>query len=109
MNLRRLRFTPALIVTALPLAASAATMSSLKFLGKLDIPTLISRVINGLLGLTGTLSFAFFVYRGILWMTSQGNDEKIKKAKGTITWATLGLLVSTLAYSGVKFVLSFLK
>lgn len=94
----------------LPHAADALGIESVKFLGQgLSVQGLIARIINGLLGLMGTLSLAYFVYGGATWMTSQGNEEKIKKGKKTIIWAVLGVSMTFVAYAGVKMVLDYLE
>ncbi|MFA6551050.1 MAG: hypothetical protein WCV41_00760, partial [Patescibacteria group bacterium] len=47
----------------------------------IEIPTLIGRVINGVLGIVGSLALLMFIYGGLLWMTSAGSDEKVKRGK----------------------------
>jgi hypothetical protein len=43
-----------------------------------------------------------FVYGGLRWMTAGGNAETVIKAKGTIVWATLGLVAIFAAYAIVS-------
>ncbi len=40
----------------------------------------------------------FILYGGILWVTSQGDKGKIEKARHTITYAIIGLVVMILAF-----------
>lgn len=68
-------------------------------LGNITIDLIIGRVISVILGLMGSISLAMFVYGGITWMTAQGNDEKIKKAKNTIVYSMLGLVVAFSSYA----------
>ena len=70
-----------------------------------DIPTLIGRVINGVLGVVGSLALLMFIYGGLLWMTSAGSDEKVKKGKDILVWATLGLIVIFTSYALVHFII----
>lgn len=46
-----------------------------------------------ILGLVGTLSLAAFVYGGIVFLTSAGSDQKVKKGKDILGAAVIGLLI----------------
>ncbi len=70
-----------------------------------DIPDLVGGIIQYVLGIIGILALVMFIYGGILWMTSGGSAEKIKKGKDTIVWAVLGLAIVFLSYAIVNFVL----
>lgn len=85
-----------LSLVALPLVANA---QSLRPLGSVSLPEIIGRVVSGILGILGSLSLLMFVWGGITWMTAAGNDEKIKKAKNTIVYAVLGLIMAFLSYT----------
>ena len=66
---------------------------------------LISRVIDAMLGIVGSLALLMFVYGGFLWMTSAGNSKQVDKGKDILTWAALGLVLIFTSYGLVKFVL----
>ncbi|MEK7580568.1 MAG: pilin [Patescibacteria group bacterium] len=70
-----------------------------------DIGPLAANLIKVVLGLVGVLALVMFIYGGILWMTSGGNEQKIKKGKDTLVWATLGLAIIFFSYAIVNFVL----
>lgn len=70
------------------------------------IPGLIGRVLQGIIGIVGTLVFGVVIYGGFLWLFSSGNEEKITKAKGLIMWAILGLLVVFGAYAITSYTLT---
>lgn len=91
-------------VAALAIPGIAAAQS-LRPLGTVTVEQIIGRVISGILGILGSISLLMFVYGGILWMTAAGNDEKIKKAKNTIVYAVLGLVMAFLSYTIVFTVL----
>lgn len=55
-------------------------------------------VIRGLLALLGVLFFLLIIYGGFLWMTAQGNEEQVGKAKRIILSASIGLAVVLAAY-----------
>ena len=87
--------------------AIATTLNSPEFspLGTSSIPQLIGRIIAGVLALTGVIALVMFIYGGVIWMTSQGNTEAITKAKKTIVWSILGLVLIFTSYALVNFVL----
>ena len=59
---------------------------------------LIGQIINSVLGVVGSLALLMFVYGGITWMTSSGNQEKVKKGRDTIVWSAIGLVIIFSAY-----------
>ena len=71
----------------------------------IDIPILIGRVINAILGIVGSLALVMFVYGGLIWMTAAGNQERVKKGGDILMWAAIGLVVIFSAYAMVKFVI----
>jgi hypothetical protein len=64
-----------------------------------SIPELIGNVIRVVLGLVGSVALLMFVYGGMLWLTSGGNPDKIKKAKDTLVWASIGLIIIFASYA----------
>lgn len=72
----------------------------------IDSPqALIGQIINSLFGIIGSLALVMFVYGGLLWMTSSGSAEQVKKGKNIFLWAAVGLVVVFSAYSLVRFVI----
>lgn len=70
-----------------------------------DVSGFVANIINGVLGIVGVLALFYFVLGGLTWMTSQGSQDKIKKGKETLVWATFGLAMIFFSYTLVKFVL----
>ena len=68
----------------------------------------IGRVIKVILTFVGTIFFALSVYAGFLWMTAQGNDEQVGKAKKILTTGTIGMIVVVASYSITAFVMIML-
>ena len=68
----------------------------------------IGRVIKVVLGFVGTLFFALTVYAGYLWMTAQGNEDQVTKAKNILKMAVIGIIIVVAAYSIATFVLIFI-
>jgi hypothetical protein len=59
---------------------------------------LIGKVVDSILGVVGSLALLMFVYGGIVWMTSSGNQEKVKKGRDIIVWSAIGLAIIFSAY-----------
>jgi hypothetical protein len=66
----------------------------------------IGRVISVIFGLVGSIALLMFVYGGLLWMTSQGNDKQITKGKETLTWAAIGIVVIFSSYALVNYIIN---
>lgn len=71
-----------------------------------DFATSVGTVIKGVLSLVGTIFLVLTVYAGILWMTAQGSEEKVNKAKNIIQAAVIGLFIVMAAYAITAFVTS---
>lgn len=70
-----------------------------------DPRVIIGKVIRALLGIVGSLALAVFIYGGFTWVISAGSEEKVKKGKDMIIWATFGLFVIFASYALVTFVI----
>jgi hypothetical protein len=70
-----------------------------------DIPQLIGLALRIILGLMGSIALLMFVYGGVLWLTSGGSPDKIKKARDILVWATIGLIVIFASYALVDLVI----
>ena len=74
-----------------------------------NLPELIGYLIQALLGIVGSLALVMFIYGGIMWLTSGGNPDQVKKGKQTIIWAIMGLVVIFSAYAILRFVFTVLS
>lgn len=75
-------------------------------LAQSDLKQVIANIINIFLGFLGVLAVVLILYAGFLWMTSRGDEEKIKTAKGIIVSAVIGLVIILSAYAIASFVLN---
>jgi len=71
-----------------------------------DLPQIIGRIINVLLGFLGIILLAYILFAGFLWMTAGGDKEKVTKAKEMIKNAIIGLIIVIAAFAISNFVLS---
>ncbi len=69
-----------------------------------DPRIVVANIIKILLGIIGTIFLALTVYAGFLWMTAAGEEDNIKKAKGLLSSAVIGLGIILAAYSITYFV-----
>lgn len=65
----------------------------------------IGIIINALLGLVGAVCVVVIIIGGFQYATSAGNSANVAKAKNTILYALVGLVVSFIAFAIVNFVL----
>lgn len=103
--------TPVVTVGAIdPLAGVCTGNSTSEVCGSKDesAGTLIANVVSTLLFIVGALSVVMIIYSGILYAISSGDSGKVAKAKNTLTYSIVGLVVSLLAYAIVSWVLNVL-
>jgi len=65
----------------------------------------IGQATNIIIGALGVLTAIFIIYAGFLWLTAGGNDDQIKKAKTTIRRVIIGVIIVSLAYAIIAFIL----
>ena len=58
-----------------------------------------SNVINTILYVAGIVAVAMLIIGGIRFMISRGDKDKVQKAKNTIIYALIGLVVCVLAFA----------
>jgi len=92
------------VLLFLPLNVSSADLPN-PLKGK-TVPQIVGGIINAVLGLVGILALVMFIYGGILWMTSGGKPEQIKKGKDTLVWAIFGLALVFFSYALSNFVIT---
>lgn len=63
------------------------------------VPTLVGSIISILLGLLGLIFLVLVVYAGFLYLTAQGADEQVKKAKSILTKAVIGMAIVISSYA----------
>jgi len=62
------------------------------------------QVIGIVLSFVGVLFFILMIYAGILWMTAQGNEQQVKKARDLLINAIIGLIIVLAAYAITSFI-----
>ena len=64
----------------------------------------ITSIIGTVLSFVGVAFLILMIYGGILWMTSQGNNDQIKKAKGILINGIIGLVIVIFAYAVTAYI-----
>ena len=68
------------------------------------ISQIVGQLVNAVISLVGTILVVLIIYAGFLWMTAQGAEEKVKKAKAILTNAVIGMIIIFAAYSISDFI-----
>ncbi|MDD4332975.1 MAG: Ig-like domain-containing protein [Patescibacteria group bacterium] len=69
-------------------------------------PRLIAaKVVRVALGFLGILAVVLIIYGGWMYMTSEGNEEKVKKAIAILKNAAIGLIIILSAFAIVSFII----
>lgn len=71
------------------------------------IDIIIGNIITVLLSFVGVVFFVLIIYSGFTWMTAQGNDEKVKKAKSILKNSVIGLIITLAAYTISFFLINY--
>jgi hypothetical protein len=74
--------------------------------GSTTITHVLKGIINWMLGLVGFLALIALIIGGARMIIDFGNEDQVKKAKMTITWAIIGLMVVILSYAIINIVVS---
>ncbi len=68
----------------------------------------VGTIISSFLGLLGVVFLVLMVYAGYTWMTAQGDEKKVEKAKDTIKNCVIGLALVLTAYGITRLIVSWL-
>ena len=74
-----------------------------------DVATLTGKIINFLIKLAIPITAILIVYAGFLYITSAGNEEKVKTAQKALIWAIVGFAVVLIASSVPAIIQEFLS
>lgn len=62
-------------------------------IGPTSFAALISAIMNVVVKVGAVIVVFAIIYAGFLFVTAQGNDDKIQKAKSTFFWVVIGAIV----------------
>ena len=73
-----------------------------------SVSRIIGAGVGAALSLIGVIFLILMIYAGYNWMTAQGEEEKVEKAKDTLTRAIIGLIIVVGAYAIWNFIFNSL-
>ncbi len=71
-----------------------------------DATCLVTNVIRYILGTIAIIATLMFIWGGVMMLTSAGNADQVKRAKETLVWASIGVIVILLSWGIIRFVLT---
>lgn len=69
------------------------------------LPDMIRTIVNVLLYILGAVSVVVIIMAGIFYTVSSGDSAQVTKAKNTLLYAIVGLVVALMSYAIVNFVI----
>ncbi len=69
-----------------------------------DFPTLINNIVIYVSGVIGGLAVIMFVWAGILFLTSAGNEGQLTKARKALLYAVIGLAIALVGGGLITFI-----
>lgn len=66
-------------------------------------------IIGTVLSFVGVLFLIMMIYAGIMWMTAQGNDQQVTKAKDMLINSVIGIIIIFAAYAITAYVGDFVS
>ena len=103
-----------LVLASAPLAALAAAPDigvgeNLRdSFTKDDIANIIASIRFWFTGILGIIAIIMILYGAFLYLTAGGDEEKVGKAKKTVLYGAIGILIILVAYAAFTLVGSFL-
>ena len=73
------------------------------------LPTIITNILYVVIGVSGLIAVAYIIIGGVNYMTSAGDTSKLEKAKKTILYACIGLIICALAFAIVNWTIGAIK
>lgn len=66
----------------------------------------VGTILSAIIGVLGFVCVVVMIIGGVNYMTSSGDAGKVKKAKDTILYGLIGLIVAALAFAIVQFLIN---
>jgi hypothetical protein len=74
-----------------------------------SLATIAGTIVSAALGVVGLILIIFVIYAGYLWMTAQGNEDQVEKAKIILRNSVIGLIILSSAVSISYFVMNAIR
>ncbi len=70
-----------------------------------EMGSTLNNIINMIIGIVGLITVIMIIVGGIMYAISSGDSGKTKKAKDTIMYGIIGLVIAILAFAIVNFII----
>ena len=70
-----------------------------------DLVGSVTGILNAVIAVLGIVAVVVIIIGGVSYMTSSGDASKVKKAKDTILYGVIGLIIVALSFAIVNFVI----
>lgn len=74
-----------------------------------DLTVVIGSIVSGVVSLMALVAVLFLVSGGVQYLTSGGEEAQVEKAKNTMTYALLGLVIAAVSYAAIVMIVGWLK
>lgn len=71
-----------------------------------QLPSVIQGILNAIIGIAGLVAVIYIIIGGVQYMTSSGDTTKVEKAKKTILYACIGLVICVLSFAIVNWAIT---
>jgi phosphotransferase system glucose/maltose/N-acetylglucosamine-specific IIC component len=85
--------------------AATITQDDIGYHGASDASSLMSGILNTVYFWMGVTAVGFIVYGGFQYVLSSGEPGKIRKAKDTLLYAIIGVVVVLIAFVITRFII----
>lgn len=86
--------------------AATLTPDDIGYNGPSSADSLMSGILNTVYFWLGVVAVGFIIYGGFLYILSSGDPGKIRKAKDTLLYAIIGVVVVLIAFVITQFVIN---
>jgi uncharacterized membrane protein len=73
-----------------------------------SLPEFVGTIIKWVIGLIGVVLVALFVYGGVVYATSAGNEDRIEMGKKIMMYAVIGVAIIAFAFLITDYIISAL-
>lgn len=84
------------------------TIGDTSGLQKGTVASFVSNIIKWILGIIGIILVAMFVYGGVMYATSAGNDERVETGKKIMIYAVIGVAIIAVAFIASDYIIKAL-
>ncbi len=71
------------------------------------LPIVFKNIVTAAIILSGVVALFMIIFSGMRYISSSGDPKAVEAAKGTLTWAIIGLIVILLSFFILTFISSF--